>query len=305
MMPNDPTSLTPEERALAQRLARLGPNGELSPALDARILAAAHAAAIPSPRRRPRWPVALGVAASLALAIGLAWQLRPLPSSRPAYRSEAESATTTAAGNVSSQAASAAPERSPPASPAVQPDAPAVVLPPSVQERQSPEPSLAPTPEPQADAQTPVAFDAPSPPAAKASAPAPAVAPAPPAAPATREMATGPQAFGTTAAKTAADVAAGTGTQPENRVLHGAAIDAEQPQSAADQSAAGTARDDEPLDDVPPATADAPAVREAWLQRIRELADAGDIEAARASLQEFVHRYPAFSLPEDLRALER
>ena len=57
--------LSPEERAMGERLARLGPHGEPSPALDARILAAAHAvAATPTQMRRPsrRWPVALGIA---------------------------------------------------------------------------------------------------------------------------------------------------------------------------------------------------------------------------------------------------
>ena len=60
----------------------LGPHGEPSPALDARILAAARdglpAAAGPA-RRTARWPWAFGIAASVALAVGLAWQLRPLP----------------------------------------------------------------------------------------------------------------------------------------------------------------------------------------------------------------------------------
>ena len=52
------TDLTIEERALAQRLARLGPHGEPSPALDARILAAAHdaVARTQARRQRRRWP---------------------------------------------------------------------------------------------------------------------------------------------------------------------------------------------------------------------------------------------------------
>ena len=48
--PHEP--LTPEERELAQLTARLPPHGEPSPALDARILAAAHAAAAPQPVAR-------------------------------------------------------------------------------------------------------------------------------------------------------------------------------------------------------------------------------------------------------------
>ena len=61
--PHEP--LTPEERELAQLTSRLPPHDEPSPALDARILAAAHAATTPQPVRhnKPRWPVALGLAA--------------------------------------------------------------------------------------------------------------------------------------------------------------------------------------------------------------------------------------------------
>jgi len=85
--PPDPMPLDPEERALAARLARLGPHGEPSPALDARVLAAAHAATAGGADRggrergwrRARWPVGAGVAASLALAATIAWQMRPLP----------------------------------------------------------------------------------------------------------------------------------------------------------------------------------------------------------------------------------
>ena len=63
--PHEP--LTPEERALAQSLSRLGPHGGPSPGLDARVLAAARAAVqeapapggqVPPPRRR--WPLGLG-----------------------------------------------------------------------------------------------------------------------------------------------------------------------------------------------------------------------------------------------------
>jgi hypothetical protein len=74
-MPTEPPSLTPDERALAERLARLGPRAEPSPALDARVLAAARDAVALSPRRRSRWPAALGLAASLVLAVGVAWQI--------------------------------------------------------------------------------------------------------------------------------------------------------------------------------------------------------------------------------------
>lgn len=81
-MPHEP--LTPEERALAQSLSRLGPHDGPSADLDARILGAARAAVQTTPVRgghvpptRRRWPLGMGVAASVLLAAGIAWQLRP------------------------------------------------------------------------------------------------------------------------------------------------------------------------------------------------------------------------------------
>ncbi|MEZ0469847.1 hypothetical protein [Luteimonas salinilitoris] len=93
-MTQDRDPLTPEERALAERLAQASPRAEPSPALDARILAAARATATETPSasvrpRRRRWPATLGIAASLALAVGIAWQLRPLPQQAPPPVSEA------------------------------------------------------------------------------------------------------------------------------------------------------------------------------------------------------------------------
>ncbi|UHQ24802.1 hypothetical protein LVB77_09035 [Lysobacter sp. 5GHs7-4] len=91
-----PDPLSPEERALADRLARLGPHDGPSPALDAKILAAAHAAAASTrapQRARRRWALSaipgglitgLGVAATMALAVGVVWQLRPISPSREA-----------------------------------------------------------------------------------------------------------------------------------------------------------------------------------------------------------------------------
>ncbi|MDB6164772.1 MAG: hypothetical protein JWL98_2204, partial [Xanthomonadaceae bacterium] len=85
------------------------------------------------------------------------------------------------------------------------------------------------------------------------------------------------------------------------------------PDPAADDSnEADLARDgaapagfgDEPIDDVPPATADAPTVRDAWLERIRALVDGGDLGDARQSLRAFTQRYPDYQLPADLRTLQ-
>lgn len=92
--------LSPEERDLAERIARLGGVREPAPTLDAMILAAARAAvaedakpvggseappATPSapkvtpihPRRTvPRWPWGMGLAASVVLAAGIGWKLQ-------------------------------------------------------------------------------------------------------------------------------------------------------------------------------------------------------------------------------------
>ena len=78
--------LTADERAWAEQLRRIGPHDGPSPALDARILAAARAAVAPRPHRhatRRRWPTLVGAAASLVIVVGLAWQLQPMLRSRP------------------------------------------------------------------------------------------------------------------------------------------------------------------------------------------------------------------------------
>jgi resuscitation-promoting factor RpfA len=62
-------------------------------------------------------------------------------------------------------------------------------------------------------------------------------------------------------------------------------------------------RSSDGYDDSPPVSADSPAFRQAWLQRIREHIAKGEQDAARNSLQEFRRRYPDLELPEDLRTL--
>ncbi len=91
----DIAKLDADERDLAARLARIGPFDGPSPSLDAKILAAAHAAAATrKPNRRGHWlawigvPPAMvtgvGVAAAAVLALGLVWQLRPRTTVWPA-----------------------------------------------------------------------------------------------------------------------------------------------------------------------------------------------------------------------------
>jgi hypothetical protein len=337
MNPHDPTSLDPEERALAQRLARLGPHGEPSPVLDSRVLAAAHAAV--DGRRQAirhasrRWPLGLGVAASLALALGLAWQLRPLPGVAPAYRSEADSALRTAP--VAASTASDGTEPVPPPSPAetaaadgVQREtATADALRPATRSASAEKiavPTPQPAPAPAAPQEAQIVFDAPASTQAMQAAapPTPAKAVASSAtrvadtsaATALPAPASAPQAFGTTRA--AADAGSTPSPSAERAMAPAAATMRSGParqKSAAPAVAppappappvvATTADEDMPIDDVPPATVASPQVRDAWLARIRELAADGNIEDARASLHEFQHRYPDYPLPQDLRAL--
>ena len=296
----DSASLTPEERDLAQRIAQSGPPREPSPALDARILAAARvAAAAPSaatPTRqfpRRRWPVALGVAASLVLAVGVAWRLRPLPDTRTRYPSEAPAASParSAAAPASVEAMA---EAQPPAATdsGVAGSAPAADTPPPAPMPENPARvdmrKTAPAP-----VEPAIVFDQPAQSAAAKSA-TPSVAPV------AGEAA--PQAFGSTAP---ARRAAAISPSPAQDAMQQSATNEAARAAMAGAADAGSLHDDEPVDDVPPATADSPAVRDAWLQRIRGLVDDGDVAAARASLREFVRRYPTFARPEDLRALER
>lgn len=232
----------------------------------------------------------LGLAASLVLAVGVAWRLRPVPegvpgspAARPAARMATESATgdgaarppepehmagrvaedrgvTTAARNAEAPHVEAAAESPPAASGGSTPPAPmaqskaAAAAISAAASQSEPAPRLESTP-----------IESPPPPAP----PAPVSAADDAAPPAPAEPVSPPQAFGDEAARAA--------------------------------SAVG----DEPPLEVPPATADSPAVRDAWLQRIQALVDAGDIAGAKASLRAFVLRYPDYTLPENLRALVR
>ena len=121
-----PDPLTPEERVLADRLARLGPHDGPSPALDAKILAAAHAAAAssrPPQRSRRRWGLSaipgglitgVGVAATMALAVGVVWQLRPMEPSVQAPSHEAADSAYTSAEMIARPRQTIAPPPPPP-----------------------------------------------------------------------------------------------------------------------------------------------------------------------------------------------
>jgi len=350
--------LTQEERDLAQKLSRLDAHAGPSSALDAAILAAARddagasrggTASAPRGRRRPRWPVGLGIAASLAVAVGVAWQLRPQPDTQvlsapaeaelPAY-SVAKPAP--AAIDPAKQApAGAAADRAADAAPA---PAQARALPaPAIAEREQRKTAVeaerteATREEaPAAAAVSPVApqaaVDAPPPREPSAAAArlaesadvvfdvAPTPPPAPPAPPAATRaepvFVPDPSAISGGAAARAlrSDEAAGQRERmqpavPAASARRDAAISVAVPSAPVALGArVEPAQEidtlaDQPLDDQPPASADSPQVRDAWLQRIRELRDSGALDEARASLREFVRRHPQAAVPDDLRPL--
>lgn len=364
-------ALTPEERALADRLSRGAPRGEPSAALDARILAAAReAAAAPaapartSARRHApqRWPLAMGVAATLALAVGIAWQLRPGQDAAMVYSTD--TAATPAATEEQSAAADKAVaqpmqaetvDHAPPsqsrtteqakpiaaAGTSETADAAAGTAPGSTSaaaKRAATADRPAPPPEP-----SPIVFDqvapmdtpAPAPMPAPPAIVAPAAAPAASAWPGTDKAKAPPSAeprpdtaIGTAAAtqskqveykqappqplparerdKSQGTAASGVANQPATpRVQTHKQVDAES--RSLDRIEVTGSRierfGDQPIDDQPPASADSPQVRDAWLQRIRDLVSAGKLDAARDSLREYQRRYPRATLPDDLRAL--
>ncbi len=295
---DDKMPLTAEERALAQRLARIGAAVEPAPPLDARILAAARKAASAPGRASPqagghrRWPVGLGVAASLVLAVGVAWQLRPLPDAGIEY-SEAPAATARPAPR----------DATAPAADASLPDA--------MQRQGAPTVATQP-PEPAPD-QVPRTREA----AARREAAAVEVVPQPPAAAEEPAVAGSPERASPMAFPPA------PAPQPDRSALRSADSQAPRAQRDAAQAKSAAARadaaadetgpysrdedltgfHDEPYDQQPPASADSPEVRRAWLARIRELVAEGRLEPARASLREFRRRYPQAPIPDDLQPL--
>jgi len=319
MSSHPPEPLSIEERELAQRLARVGSPGEPSPVLDARILAAAHGAVAKRTtqrsRRERRWPVAFGVAASLALAVGIAWQLRPLPQPPPAYDEAAVAMVgTTSADSAQpiSDSASAAdasatapseadndPRDLPPAASANDMQAEAAANRQGAASASAVERPNAVEKQQAADAQVPQPVPAPPPPLPASSvAVPPEFVPTPPA--------SAPAALGTPQ-QDRNESSARTGA-PQQRAVSATAAPARSA-VAKDTSALDTLStaeaSDEGFDERPPTTASSPEVQQAWLQRIRELIADGEPDAARDSLQEFKRRYPGVALPEDLRRFDR
>jgi hypothetical protein len=352
-MPGSPgrdpdAALTPEERAMAERIARASPQREPPAALDASILAAARdavaapvAPAAPLPRERPRmrrrWPVAAGIAATLVLAVGIAWQLRPVDDTQVEYSEAPRAAVATPTpgpggprANDESRADDTVAARviTPPApkiAPAQTGDSESA---PAVEEPKKSVPQVIAEPQ-EAPAEPAIVFDEPSPMETPAAPPSPMPVPPPPPAPPAASMAQSApaaEAATSTAAMeskaraqrsparddTATAGAAKTATATGNlavesgRARTGNEADAADARSLDRIEVTGSRIErfgDQPLDDEPPASADSPQVQQAWLQRVRQLVAEHHIDTARDSLREYQRRYPDAPLPDDLRAL--
>ncbi|MFC3238463.1 hypothetical protein [Luteimonas padinae] len=282
--------------------------------------------------RSPAWLRGGALAATLVIAVGVAWQLRPrfdapdlagdaTAVTAPAAPSRQVAAEAVAPPPAADAAARTRPDPGPQATtPPAEPPAPAVAAPapaaadgsrrisadrPTPAMTESSAAARAQDPEP-----PPIVFDAPSP--MDTPAPAPASAPvslspppAPPAPPAPAPSSTAaPRAL--QAPLPAIPDAARAGDAAKAR----AAAEARRHQADTVDTTAAAADEtghedwlDQPLDDTPPASVDSPAVREAWLARIRELVAAERYAEARDSYAEFRRRHPDAPVPEDLRML--
>lgn len=322
--------LDAEERELAALLGRSGPHGEPSPALDANIRAAAHAAVLREAAPRPgqrRWPTLAGLAASLLLAAGIGWQLRPQPATLPASEVPIAADTAPAAGE-----AAAAPATDSSASRAVPPAPPPPPPPPPIRRLAPPAATATPAPTTEArqmataqaaraeaaraaaqervaasatarlrSAAPPievaeprpadiVAFEsAPPPPAPVAAMDAPA-APAPPAPPA--PAAAQAEAAGTQAEAYAARPAA---VAKPARTSDKATLDSlvvSDNRAKAEDDVLGIA-----------VSEDSRLHRRAWLRRVEQRLAQGDRDGARESLRQFVEKHPSAAIPDALRGL--
>lgn len=277
--------LDAEERALAAALPRPHGRSAPGPELDARILAAARAAIEPPPAQRPRrsWIASTALAASLVLVVGLAWQLRPPPS--PEYPAQAADAVSADPESTAARAFEA-----PPAAPPMTEARPSPVTTGDALAKRTAAPAAT---------------------ADVAEATAPAVAAAPPAPPVPTAAASAPAVAAMPQAADAApapmQAKASTGEPVRERAAASANATAPARDDTGNPVAAGVADSfgfDDPGEDVPPATADSPEVRDAWLHRIGELLAQGKTEDAKASLAEFRRRYPDAIVPPELRTLE-
>ena len=337
-----PEPLDAEERALLARLPRAGGRGEPGAGVDARILAMAREASEgtpskPRPRRRRNWAVPVSVAATVTIAVGLAWRLQPPPSTSADARAlPAIAAESVHAPNPTMPPASPAAQVAPvepshdEAPPMVArervsaPDAMTALPPPRSRDEADDARMTVPSAEPAparkpanaagetATADAPARMQSPAPPPPPPVAAAPTVLDTLPAAP---PIAVPEPAPAAQAPKTPAQARA-TGASLDRITVSGTRIGEERERAASPVDAGNEAEraakaapqafrlETFEEDDVPPATMDSPAARDAWLRRIHELVDQGREEEARASLAEFQKRHPSAPIPAKLRALQ-
>jgi hypothetical protein len=330
-----PEPLTQEERELAQLIARVGPHGEPPAGLDAKILSAAHAAADSGRHpRKPRWPVAIGLAASMVLAVGVAWQLRPLPPAAPlpsvasapvaaemAAQAEAEPEAAATPMQVDaveardSAAVAQAPMMSapppPPPAKSLPPPRPVTPLPPSRRAARNPPPEAPPVRRQAQDDDRYHSLDAP-PPAAPVMAAAAPAADAPSAfAPEPRDATIAEGLSANEAADYSAARATAKQTATHGEMKAGAAL------REKERSAQQRAEEDRPsLDRIEvtgsrlqrtdlqvPISDDARLPVDEWLERVRTRYGLGDADAAKRSLLLFVRDHPDEAVPGDLEPL--
>ena len=324
-----PEPLDAEERALAALLPRSRGRSEPTAEMDARILAAARAplAENATPRRPRRWQMPFALAASLCLAVGLAWQLRQAPTRHARMDATPAPASHASATNEAAAAAAMPSTAQPPAaaqaiSPRAAADTSSMPLPTETTRSEAAPPLVMTAPEPVVPmAQAPAPMDEaqyapapPPPPPALVAAPAPAAAAS--AFPVEAEAVAKPSesrdanARSRVSAQESAADRAPAAAAPRAFAAPAPAA-APPPQSTAKRAALSAqgrgvvgqgASEDE--NDEPPATMNSPSARVAWLRRITELADQGRIDEARASLAEFRKRYPNERIPAALRVLE-
>ena len=310
---NTPDRLSAEEREFARLLGGPAVDDGPSPAIDAAIIAMAqselktrHNAASPpaadrrlGTRRRRRPLSLLAAAASMVLAVGIAWQLRPLAPEREsapdqetaAQRAMAPAAAEDAAAESLSADNIAAAKTVPPP---VVPPAPPTRTPPTA------DPAPAGTAHKRAAAGN-MAADIEPPLAALRTAPAPApmiiAPPSPPAPPAAMAAPAMP-----------APLQMPTMTEDATQSFDRQEIRSQrsllrQPASPAPQDAlqevvvTGSRALEADLE------SDAALPQRQWLQRIRERQRDGDLQGARASLRRFALDHPDAHIPRALRPL--
>ena len=311
--------LDPEERALARLLADAGDDGP-PPEVDARILAAARAAqadrAQPATRagatqpglRRPqrrRWPLALGLAASVTLAVGVAWQLRLPPQPMPAA-TQGDTAVAPAAGTAHVVPETAAGHDI--AAPAPQPDA-------------APRPATSPAPPTSPTPATPAATASTEDEASVDRHMAPAAYQAHQAHQAKEQAATASREREHQATAAAARQQSSARREQALHRDHAAAASAEnratapRPVDSYAESALAQTAPPPPAAALPdiayaPSDADMAALEDdarlpptQWLQRIGERQQRGQTDLARASLARLVRTHPDVPVPEPLRPL--